>query len=489
MNRTHGTRLQRNIRPLRIAATLPFIALVAFIAYQFHAKALTAGLIELSVVMLIAFRWGFIEAAFGSVAAVAFLDFFYMPPIFSFYETDPQDWISSAIFALMAIFVSRFADRLRRQAIDTNRERLRLERLYQASRDVIAMDRQQEAGAQLTHLIWDIFRVESVVIWDAHELRMDKAGTETVSDDEVRSIYFHEISEDDAASCKFKRVLRLGTKPVGALCIAVSSEGDYLDSRSVDAIASLAAITLERARSLIAESNAEAVKRSEQLRSTVLDGLAHAFKTPLATIQTASSGLLEIAQLGDTEKELASLIEEEAAHLANLTHQVLQTAELAEGLLKVDGEYIDLDSFLEQCREQFTPILADHALRLSAEASVGHVWGDLHLLQMALFQMIDNASKYARIASPVVLRVASTDSEVIFSVENEGSYIAPGERTRIFERFYRSPETHYKASGTGIGLSITKRIAEAHRGRVWVESDSETGTVMFLALPQLQKEV
>jgi two-component system sensor histidine kinase KdpD len=479
----HGTR-----RLLRSAATVPILALVAVIAYQCHIKPLTAGLIDLVLVMLVAFRWGFTEAAFASIAAVVCLDFFYMPPIFSLYERDPQDWISSAIFAMVALLVSHYADRLRRQAIDTRNERIRLERLYLTSRDIIMMDRRQEVGAQLTSLIEDIFKVDAVALWDARELKMDKAGREIIPDEEVRSIYFHEISENDAASCKFKRVLRLGVRPVGALYIAASVHGSYLDSRSVDAIASLSALALERAHSFIAESNAAAAKRSEQLRSTVLDGLAHAFKTPLATILTASSGLLEIPQLEPSERELASLIEEEAERLTNLTNKVLQTAELNEGRLEVDDEKIDLDQLLQQCEEWFVHTLVDHPLHLAEEASVDHVWADSHLLQMALFQLLDNASKYARPASPITLRIESTDVEIVFSVHNEGSYIAPQERLRIFERFYRSPEAQYKASGTGIGLSVTKRIADAHRGRVWVESGPATDTTFFLTLPRIQKE-
>jgi two-component system sensor histidine kinase KdpD len=73
-------------------------------------------------------------------------------------------------------------------------------------------------------------------------------------------------------------------------------------------------------------------------------------------------------------------------------------------------------------------------------------------------------------------------------VHNEGSYIAPAERPRVFKRFYRSPGSEYRAPGTGIGLSVAKRIAEAHRGRVWIESDPETGTTFFLTLPHLCKE-
>jgi two-component system sensor histidine kinase KdpD len=108
---------------------------------------------------------------------------------------------------------------------------------------------------------------------------------------------------------------------------------------------------------------------------------------------------------------------------------------------------------------------------------------------MAVSQVLDNASKYSSPASPITIRVMSTDTEVVMSVQNEGSFIPPEERVRIFQRFYRSPGSQHKASGTGIGLSVTKRIAEAHRGRVWVESDPETGTTLFFTLPHLRKGV
>jgi two-component system sensor histidine kinase KdpD len=110
------------------------------------------------------------------------------------------------------------------------------------------------------------------------------------------------------------------------------------------------------------------------------------------------------------------------------------------------------------------------------------------LLQMAVLQVLDNASKYSSPASPITLRAISSDTEVVMSVKNEGSFIPPEERLRIFQRFYRSPGSQHKASGTGIGLSVVKRIAEAHRGRVWVESDPETGTAMFFSLPHLRKD-
>jgi two-component system sensor histidine kinase KdpD len=475
-------------RLLQTLAIIPIVPLLTGVIYLSHGKALTAGLIELVLVMLIAFRWGFPETAVASILAVACLDYFYMAPIFSLYERDPQDWISSGIFVTIALTAGHFADRIKQKAIQTEGERTRLEKLYLTSRDILMLDRRDEVGTQLTRLIADTFHVHAVALWDARELRMDKAGKGVIPDDEVRAAYFHELYENDLVSCKFKRVLRLGTRPVGSIYIAGPSSGSCLDPRSVDAIASLSAIALERAHSFAAESNAEAAKRSEQLRSTVLDGLAHAFKTPLATIQSASSGLLEINRLDCPERELVSLIDEQATRLAKLTNQVLRTAELDQRQLEVDHERISLDRLFRFCRTEAADTLTDHPLRMIDETSDSYVWADNRLLEMALLQLLDNASKYASPGSPIALRVTSTDSEVVFNVQNEGSFIAPEERLRIFQRFYRSPGSQHKAPGTGIGLSVAKRIAEAHTGRVWVESDSEASTTFFFALPRIRKE-
>jgi two-component system sensor histidine kinase KdpD len=182
-------------RALRSAATIPILALATFVAYQCRASALTAGVVDLVLILLLAFRWGFLEGAIASAAAVASLDFFFMPPLFSLYENKPQDWIATCVFALIAVFLSRFADTLHRQAAQTDFERARLERLYLTSRDILLMDRGAEIGAQLTRLIEDVFRADVVALWDAREARMDKSDRGIVANDEIRSIYFDELLE------------------------------------------------------------------------------------------------------------------------------------------------------------------------------------------------------------------------------------------------------------------------------------------------------
>ncbi len=474
-------------RVFRTVATAPIVVLVTAIVYLGHGKPLTAGLVDLVLVMLIAFRWGFVEAAAASVLSGASLDYFYMAPIFSLYMRDPQDWISSGVFVTIALTAGHFADRVKQKAAQTKSERSQLEKLFLTSRNIITLDRRKEAGPQLAALIAQTFEADAVAIWDAREARLDRAGKDTVPDDDVREVYLRELSENDLITGRFTRVLRVGTKPVGALYIANDSRENRLDFRSVDAIASLTTIALERAHSFIAESNAEAVSRSEELRSTVLDGLAHAFKTPLSTIQSASSGLLEINRLDVAGRKLASLIDEETIRLARLIDQILETSRLDAGQFEADCDWISADRLIRMCKDEALYASADHLLLTAGERGIC-VWADTRLLQMAILQIVDNALKYASPSSAITLGVASTENEIVFSVENEGSFIVPEERSRIFQRFYRSPGSQHKASGNGIGLSVTKRIAEAHQGRVWVESDSESRTTFFLGLPRIRKE-
>jgi two-component system, OmpR family, sensor histidine kinase KdpD len=477
------------LRALRTVAAISAIILATFLVFQGHGKPLTAGLVDLVLVMLIAFRYGFVEAVTSALVSGACLDFFYMVPVYSLYERDPQDWLSSVIFVIIALTAGRFVTRIKEKEARTEIERRRLEKLYLTSRDIILLNSRESVLSQLANLIIGTFSVEFVGIWDARASRMETSGSGQLSGEEVKGIFFADRSSDDPSIRKFARVLRLGTRSIGSLCIIGPATGDLLDTRSVDAIASLSAIALERAHSFISESNAEAVARSEQMRSTVLDGLAHAFKTPLATIQSASSGLLEINRLSGSEAELVTIIDEQAARLARLTTQVLRTAKLDESDLRLEQERIEPEHLFQLLREELGNLPDGHTLVMEDVTGGIMTWGDVRLVRMAILQLLDNAIKYASPASTITLKVNASESEVIFSVANEGSFIAPEERVRIFDRFYRSPGSQYRAAGTGIGLAVTKRIIEAHRGRVWVESPTDDTTVFFLALPRIVREV
>src|ERR1700722_4692476 len=187
----------RNIlRALQTAAAVSAIILATFLVFRVHGKALTAGLVDLVLVMLIAFRFGFVEAIASALVSVACLDFFYMPPVFSLYERDPQDWLSSLIFVIIALTAGRFVTQIKEKEARTEIERRRLEKLYLTSRDIILLNARENVVSQLADLIIDTFSVEFVGIWDARASRMETSGNVQLSGEEIKAIFFEDRSSD-----------------------------------------------------------------------------------------------------------------------------------------------------------------------------------------------------------------------------------------------------------------------------------------------------
>src|ERR1700749_617738 len=278
---------------IRIAVGITAALLITWVAYRFHFNLSSATSIHLFLVTAIALQWGFLEASIVSLLSVACLDYFFTQPLFKFYMTDTHDWVALVTFESVALLVSRHAR-------ESEMHRSQLQKLYELSQNILLLDRQKPIDQQLASLIQTTLQVKGVALWNAYDLHLCMSGSCEITDDEVRSTYFNERNEDDSVTATSQRVLRSGTRPIGSLVIC----GHSLDNASINATASLTAVAIERARSFSAESSAEAARESEQLRSSVLDGLAHAFKTPLTTIRSSSSGLLEMNTLSGTEKRL-----------------------------------------------------------------------------------------------------------------------------------------------------------------------------------------
>jgi two-component system sensor histidine kinase KdpD len=192
--------------------------------------------------------------------------------------------------------------------------------------------------------------------------------------------------------------------------------------------------------------------------------------------------------LSGAEKRLVVLIDQHATQLSDLSTRLLRTARLDSGELRLRREQIDLTRLIERSVEASSHELGQHPIDFRTATQNSLVWADTQLLQMAIFQLLDNAAKYSRPGSSIVVDVQEEPAEMLIIIRNEGSFIPPEERDKVFQRFYRSPGSEHRASGTGIGLSVVRRITEAHQGRTWVTSDLENGTTFVLTLPRTAKE-
>jgi two-component system sensor histidine kinase KdpD len=462
-------------------AGLAAVALVTVCALRLHLNLSTSGSLYFLIVVMISVVWGFWEASVTSLIAVNCLNYFFIPPVFTWTVADPQNWVALATFEIAALAVSRLSTRAQAQARAEARQRAEVEKLYELSRRILLLDRRQTIGPQVVALIQEIFRTDSVALFDAKSARMDAAGSRANDLEPLaRNAYFQDSTLEGADAHTWAHVLRLGSKPAGAIAL----RGLELGRLTIVPIAALAAIALERARSFEKESGAEAARQTEQLRTAVLDALAHSVKTPLTAIRTASSGLLETGRLSTDDVELAALIDEQAEHLNRLTSELLQMARIDASEVSLRRERLSVLTLVEDVLARHREQLLGRRVVVADSAAHLEVYGDRKILAAALEQFIDNASKYSTPGSPVTVTAEENLGEIVIAVHNEGPPIQPADRERIFERFYRAEESRHRAPGTGLGLSIAKKAAEAHGGRTWVVSEEPTGTTFFFALPR-----
>jgi two-component system sensor histidine kinase KdpD len=382
-------------------------------------------------------------------------------------------------FVLIALVVSRLSSRVTEHARNAESWGEQMHELYEFTRRSLQMNLHEEPGPQLAALAHEIFALEGVIVFDAELHQVYQAGNWNVNPKELaQNAYYFETCDDDSATGLGRRVLRLGTVPIGSL--VVRGETTPLTN---NAIASLIAISFDRYRAFANESHIEAERRTEQLRATVLDSLAHAYKTPLTVIRAASTGLAEMGRLSTPQAELVALIDEQTGALTDLTTRLLTTARLDAGEIIVHATPVGVGSLVEEVLANFKDRLAtmDVAVKLPHEDLVLHC--DRQLMTMLLTQYLDNACKYSLFGTTVTIAIEHDHAEVIFSVHSYGPVIPRADLERIFDRYFRSSTSSNRAVGTGIGLAVAKRAAHIHGGHVWVTSEPTLGTTFFVSIP------
>lgn len=475
------TRLSRTVEFFAATAT---VLVVSFGAFQLHFSLPVTAFVFFLIIVVTALRLGFWEASAASIVGFACLDYFFTMPLFSF-RADAAGWTALSAFECAALVVSRLSAQVQHQAEIANRQRNNMEQLYELARNILLVDRHEPVGPQIAMFIQQAIQVESVAIFDSASALVYCAGSPAPGlEQAARSAWVTDRNEENLAEHTWSRVLRLGYKGIGAIALRAENMSPIV----ANAIASIAAIALERSRSLEKETRAEAARQSEQWRTAVLDALAHAFKTPLTTILAASSGLLEGGTLAPQEAELVTLIDDQSVVLNDLTTRLLQTARLEGAAIHLHREESSAAELFEDVLAPFQAQLERRPARIRLPQKDVPVSGDTGLIATALRQLVDNAIKYSNPGSTITLSGEMVNGEFLISVHNEGIPIRPEDRERIFERFYRSPGTEHRAAGTGLGLSITKKIAEAHAGRVWVDSDA-SGTTFYFSLPRPAREI
>ena len=255
----------------------------------------------------------------------------------------------------------------------------------------------------------------------------------------------------------------------------------------VQGIANLVAIGLERARVQDLTSQVEAARQSEKLRTTLLDAMEHEFKTPLTSIMAATTAFLaDPNQPPESRTELVRIADEEAKRLKDLINESLEVARLDADHIHVQPEPSNVGEIVREAVAAMRSQIDSRPIEIVCDDQSYTIPVDRRLVKLAIKQLLDNALKYSPPATPVAIRVESSNGVISVAITNSGNGIPVQEQHRIFERLYRSPSVQHQITGSGLGLSIAQDIVRAHHGDLTVTS--RPGETTFrLTLPIGQK--
>jgi two-component system, OmpR family, sensor histidine kinase KdpD len=445
----------------------------------------SAGFLYLLFIVLAAVYGGFWQATLVSVVAVGCLDFFFDEPIFSFTIARPSNWVELGAFEFTALIISQLSNRAHLREMEAIAERRDTARLYQIARRILLFEGTGNPGDLVPALIREAFELRRVVLLDGFTGKIYENSDLLPKPDRqtelqhARDAYLLGSDRFDPDQQSWFCALRLGAKPVGGLALC----GTDMSQLIATALASLAAIALERARSLERQCQAEAARQAEQLRTAVLDALAHKFKTPLTVIRTASSGLPAAGDLSELQRELVSLIDQEARTLNDLASRLMGAPKLDFKEFEPQPEPLLFSRLIKAAIQELGQLADRDRFRVSVPVSERPVFADRELILTALVQLVDNALKYSLPASPIDVAISVQDEAVVLRMRSQGLVVLEADQERIFDRFYRAPGAQLCSSGTGLGLSIARTIAADHKGRIWATGEPGYGTAFSFALP------
>jgi two-component system sensor histidine kinase KdpD len=462
------------------------VAAVTFAGFRIvPVNATTMGFVYLVTVLLIARSWGLVESVAASLVAATCLNFYFLPPILHFTIADPQNWVALFSFLMTAILVSKLSTTARLQtqtALDRQGE---MEKLYALSRGILLIEPTGSVANQAAIQIARAFGFTGVSLYERSSGEIHRAGAEDLDswDDQLREVALQSTFLQDPASNTVVTAIRLGADPIGSLAL----RGRPLPDSALQSLVNLVAIALERARTVEAANRADVARQSEQLKSTLLDAIAHEFKTPLTSIKAAATALLSSFAGSSAQKEYVTIVDEEADRLGRLVTEVIQMARIEAGRVYLNRRRESVVDLVSHALAALPPG-SERPLHVDVARHLPPVEVDAELIELAVRLLIDNAVKYSPAGTPIAVSAHADGMRVVLSVRNEGPGIPETEQAKIFTKFYRAPETSRQIPGTGMGLAIARDIVQAHHGQIWVASSPGQGAEFCISVPLSPQE-
>jgi two-component system sensor histidine kinase KdpD len=446
----------------------------------------------LLTVVLVAVKFGRGPAVMAAFLSVALFDFFLVPPRLSFAVNDIQYLLTFAVMLTVALIIGQLAAGLKQQAdLASLRERRTLA-LYEMSREL--------AGALQSGQVVEIARrfLHDVLHAKARVLLIGRDGELILAPDDAGSIQALDLqmanaaltngacADLDAESTVGYVPLKAPARVRGVLAVAFEGRSSAALSEHhelLEAVASLAAIAIERLHYVEVANQAELQMVSERLRSSILSAVSHDLRTPL----TALVGLADALAVGrpplaGPQRESAEAIRNQAIRLSGLVANLLDMARLNAGEVKLRKEWQPLEEVIGASIKSLERNLTGHPVSVRLAADLPLLQFDAVLMERVFCNLIENAAKYSAVGTAIDIGARCIDAKVEISVCDRGHGIPRGHAEQIFEMFVRG--TRESATpGVGLGLAICRAIVEAHGGSISAANRSPSGACFLFTLP------
>jgi len=234
----------------------------------------------------------------------------------------------------------------------------------------------------------------------------------------------------------------------------------------------------ERAAAQAAE--ADALRKSEQLKTALLDAVTHDLRTPLTSIKAAISTIREGTVSPEVQRELFEVIEQESDRLNHFIQGMMDLAKLQAGEVTLASRNVAPEEVVEDALFRAGPLLDEHPVEVAIASGLPSPKVDPRLISQVIFTLLENAAKYSGPSARITVSVRQKGNNICFAVEDEGPGIPSELRGKVFDRFFRAG----LQPGLGMGLAIARGIVQAHGGKIWIEDAPERkGTSVQFMIP------
>src|SRR6267378_6268185 len=412
-----------------------------------------------------------------SLAAVAGIILFYRHVLHV-----NQTRVALFAFLITSITGSQLSSRIRKEADEAHRRRREVERLYRFSQQLLGEGNVIQLMNAIPDYIVESFEAGAAELFLPQKDKFYRSGfgAAHLDEEKMKAAFFDDEIALDTEHSEYFIPVRLGVRPIGSLGIS----GSQLSRQSLEALGTLVAIAIERARAVEQLGQTEAERRGERLKSALLDSITHDFRTPLTSMKASVSSLLSGTNSDSAQsRELLTIIDEECDRLNHLIEEAGEMDKLEAGELTLDLAPVGVDEIIEAALAHCKSALAGRRVELRVNPNLPPVRADLERAKEALVQLIDNANLYSPGNQPVTITAELTGDTVTISVSDRGPGIDDFEQTMIFDKFYRGKDQRYLVRGTGMGLPIAKAIIAAQQGNMSVTSQLGHGSVFSFTLP------